>query len=79
MEKSFDPDFQIKTCLNLLLRFVQKLQLGRSRLQESKGGWFRKLVLNSFQENERIFVELVYFFKSVNMDWFFLALAWKSR
>ena len=60
MEKSFEPVLQIKTRPDLLLRFVQKLQVGRSRLQESKGGWISKVIFkfdpNLFQENDRIFV-----------------------
>ena len=56
MEKSLQPDFQIKTRPDLLLKFVQKLQVGRSKFKKVKVLEFRMLFSNSFQENERIFV-----------------------
>ena len=56
MEKSFEPDFQIRTCPDLLLRFVQKLQLGRSRLQESKGGWISKVIFKFVLEKMQSYV-----------------------
>ena len=72
MEKSLQPDFQIKTRPDLLLKFVQKLQVGRSKFKKVKVLEFRMLFSNSFQENERIFVVHIiqvtdiFFFKSVN-------------
>jgi hypothetical protein len=56
MEKSLQPDFQIKTRPDLLLKFVQKLQVGRSKFKKVKVLEFRMLFSNSFQESERIFV-----------------------